>query len=115
MMHFDSEVTSSSLWEEGATLCQKEKAHARNVIPFYTTNIAILVLNHQLVPYSARFQVLSGLYCIIAFAIAAVRGPKSFWYTFPSEPTMNVMTPEFRYFAGYARIANPRVIFPFVM
>ena len=49
----------------------------------------------------------------MAFAVFAVFGPRSFWYTTPSWFTINVFTPETAYVAGYATTANPPTIFPF--
>ncbi len=49
---------------------------------------------------SATCQLGSGSYCVIEVAIFVVSLPRSFPYTTPSGPTINVFTPDERYSAG---------------
>src|SRR5262249_3707959 len=60
-------------------------------------------------------QLLSGLKAFMAPARVAVVGPRSFSYTTPSWLTMNVITPETPYWAGYATIPKPPIIWPRTM
>jgi hypothetical protein len=59
---------------------------------------------------SAFRQLESRLYSFMALPIASVFVPRSFCYTTPSAFTMNVITPDDRYSAGWVTKAtlNPR-------
>src|SRR4051794_33813441 len=59
-----------------------------------------------------RDQERSGSNVVIDAAMRAVSGPRSFWYTSPSGPAMNVVMPLDSYTAGHATNANPPVIRP---
>jgi hypothetical protein len=59
---------------------------------------------------ATRVQERSGSNVVIAAAMCAVSGPRSFWYTSPSGPTMNVMMPDDSNTAGQATSAKPPVM-----
>ena len=59
-----------------------------------------------------RDHVTSGSNVVMPMAMLAVFGPRSFWYTSPSGPTMNVMMPLDSNTAGQATNTKSPVIRP---